>query len=264
MNKYKVVEYDDETYQRCKFLQIENNKVFKEHYFGSRKKLIINDKVRATNIPNGKLYIGDLSDKKFIAFLAYFSKHLYKNLINKPYLYEYKLEFKGSARYKNFKLWSDLKDNIIFYNIDLKSAYWQICNQLGYIDKKFFDDYMFNDEYKQAKRLCISFLARKNIMTYYSQKRKAYSVQCDITPLKTCYNNIRNQLYTCVSNAVSLCNNVIEYNIDGVYVLAEDVDKVRKAFDEMNLIYKITKCVKLNEYEFMYGSKLRNFKIKRV
>jgi len=263
MKRYNINEYDTDRYDRCRTIQKINGKKFREHIYGSRKKLIINDKVRATTTPNSNLNLGNLPNEKFVAFLGLFTKHLYKRLNQMPYLYEHKIIFKGIARSKNYKFWSEIKDDTLFYNIDLKSAYWQISHLLGYIDTKLFNKYMFNDDYKQAKRLCISFLARKNKMVYHIGN-ESFTIDCDITPLKNCYNNIRNQLYDCVSKSVSLCKNYIEFNIDGVYVLANDVDIVRAYFDKMGLIYKITKCKKLNDYQFLSADKVKNFKIKKV
>jgi hypothetical protein len=263
MRNYKSFELESKRYDECiKTLQ-SNKKSFQEHLYGSRRKIILNNKVRATSSATGNLNIGDLTNEKFVSFLALFSKHLYKRLIKYPYLYQYKINFIGVARSKNYKFWSTLKENTLFYNIDLKSAYWQIAKQLGYIDDDFFNRYMFNDDYKQAKRYCISFLARRN-RVFYHEKGKVHDIECDITSLKTCYNNIRHQLYSCISKAVSLCNNVIEFNIDGIYVMADEVDIVRKAFDEMNLIYKITKCVKVNENQYKYDYQIRNYKTIRV
>jgi hypothetical protein len=262
MKKYRVNEYNNDRYDKCKIIQKTNGKNFREHIYGSRKKIIIGNKVRLTTIPNGNINLGKLSNEKFVAFLGLFTKNLYRNLNDNPYLYTNKIEFKGVARSKNFKFWSNLKEGTLFYNIDLKSAYWQIAHLLGYIDTRLFNKYMFNDEYKQAKRLCISFLARKNKMVYHIGKN-SFTIECDITTLKTCYNNIRNQLYDCVSKSVSLCDNYIEFNIDGLYVLAKDVDNARSFFDKIGLIYKITKCKKLNEYEFLSGEKIKNFKIKK-
>lgn len=265
MQKYKSLEYNEARYSECIKLQQTTKKPFKEHLYGSRRKLIIEGRVRATTSLGSNLNIGGLTNEKFVNFLALFSKHLYKRLHESPFLYTEKITFRGVARSKNNKFWKEIKDNTLFYNIDLKSAYWQIAHQLGYIDTEFFNRYMFNDDYKQAKRYCISFLARKNKMTYYNYNKTgdSYIVDCDITLLKNCYNNIRNQLYRCISKAVSSCSNYIEFNIDGVYVLAEDVDNVRREFKEMNLIFKITKCIKLNDCEYKYDSKIRNFKTKR-
>ena len=86
MRNYKSFELESKRYDECiKTLQ-RNKKSFQEHLYGSRRKVIINKKVRATTSLSNNLYIGGLTNERFVSFLALFSKHLYKRLIRYPFL----------------------------------------------------------------------------------------------------------------------------------------------------------------------------------
>ncbi len=60
------------------------------------------------------------------------------------------------------------------------------------------------------------------------------------------------------------CKSVVEWNIDGVSVLADELDIVRNRFKEAGLEYKITMCQKTSEYEYRYGSKVKTFKREQI
>lgn len=262
MRGYKNIECNELLYKKYIQIQLNNKKSFSEHILGSRRKLMIDGEPRATIKIDGGLNLGNLTNQKFATFLAVFTKELYRSFINFPELFDLRIKFSGVAKNKNYKLYNELQPGTPFYNIDLNSAYWQIAYRLGYISKKMFDKYN-SDDYKQAKRYCISFLARRNKMTY-NDCGNIREIECDISVLKTIYDNIRYELYKCISKVVSLCSNYIEYNIDGVTILAIDVDKAMKTFDEMELDYKLTKYIKIDNYQYQNGSTIRNFKTKKL
>jgi len=262
MRGYKNIECNELLYRKYVEIQLNNKKSFSEHILGSRRKLMIDGKPRATIKIDGALNLGELTNQKFATFLAVFTKELYRSFLNFPELFYLRIKFRGTAKNKNYKLYNELKPESSFYNIDLNSAYWQMAYRLGYISQQLFEKYDA-EEYKHAKRYCISFLARQNKMTY-NDCGKVREISCDIQVLKTIYDNIRYELYKCIAKVVSLCSDYIEYNIDGVTVLAIDVDRVMKAFDEMNLDYKLTKYTKIDNYQYQNGSTIRNFKTKTV
>ena len=110
--------------------------------------------------------------------------------------------------------------------------------------------YLDDDNYKEAKRYCISFLARKDFMMYHDG-RQIDKIECNIDCFIQVYENIRNSLYISINDAKSRVNDWIEFNIDAVTVKKENVHIIASAFDTMNLLYKIKKCVKIGDYEYM-------------
>ena len=261
MEKYKKLKVNDIQYQNLKDIQIENGSYIQEHYVGSAKKLYSKNTLIATLSIDDSLSLGGISNQQFTSFLGMFNKNLYNQFIVKPELYNLNIEFEGSARGKNIEAWDRLPIDSYFYNIDLKSAYWQIAYKLGYITKAIFEKYIDNDSYKQAKRLCISFLARPNNM-YYMNDNGNYVLECETSVLKGVYDNIRHELYNSIGKAIKGSKNWLEYNIDGVYVSKDELNMVRQEFKNIGLLYKITECKKISDTDFQYGYKLRKFKNK--
>ena len=258
MNKYKKNNVKLEEYNELLQIQIKNNAVIREQSIGSRKILYSQNKMLISTIKTNNLPLGELPEKMFYSFLGGFSKHLYKQFLTNDALFDLDVEFKGISKSKNYEFWDTLEDGKLFYNIDLSSAYWQMANKLGYISDKYFEDYLDSDTYKQAKRYCISFLGRKNYMTYKSNGLE-YKIQCDTNVLKKVYENIRNCLYLCIAKSMDGISNYIEYNIDGVSVLAKDVDIVTVNMLSMGLKFKLTQCRKVSSKEYIYNFKQRKF-----
>jgi hypothetical protein len=261
MQRFQKFEVDSYTYSNLRKVQIKNGTQIKEQYIGSRKKLFSQNYLIATTANNAQLELNGLSHQKFNSFLGLFSKNLYSQFHKNEKLFDLNIHYKGLARDKNIQLWNSVPDGTYLYNLDLSSAYWQFAFSLGYISESFFTKYMSFDEYKTMKRYCISFLARKNKMVYRNDNGTSYEIYCDNTVLQRVYDNIRNKLYLSIEEVRSVCNdNWVEYNIDGVLVLNEDLKKVKAKLKNMNLNFKITECQKINDKELLYGNRIRKFR----
>lgn len=256
----KSLEIDDEHYESTKQVLINNGSKVSEHIMGSRKTLLADNEICGYSKVDYNLQISkDLPSKKFHSFLGSFSKSLYNQIRKNDSLLDLKIEFDDVSRDKNYKAYKKLKQREKFYNIDLSSAYWQIAYRLGYISEKVFDAYMYKDEYKQAKRYCISFLARENEMNYYDG-REISTVKCDTSCLYQIYENVRHELYRVIAQVRKTTkNNWIEYNIDGITVPYSEVENVVWEFMELELLFKINTCIKLDNSEYIYDTKIKKF-----
>jgi hypothetical protein len=253
------IEVDLDEYNTIKKNQEKNQTPYQEQNFGARKKLYVQGVLIATTSSNNSLDIGDLTKNQFNSFLGLFTKNLYSQFIKNPSLYELNYEFDGLSREKNYDLWDSLKPTNSFYYVDIQSAYWQIAFKLGYIEEKMFKKYLFIDNYKNAKRYCISFLARENSMTY-TFNEKELIIECNNEVLENVYRNIRNYLYCLIEELKNNCVEWIEYNIDAISVTKKEIKKVIDFFETYSLNYKLTQCVKLNDAQFLHGSKIKNYK----
>ena len=260
MRKYTKLECNNEEYDKLQNVQFLNKNFVTEQYIGSRKKLFSNNKMIATVSAYNNLEIGGITKTQFNSFLGTFNKQLYKQFSKDPSLYDLKIDFKGVSREKNIEQWELLKEGDYFYNLDLRSAYWQVAHKLGYLNDKMFETYMPTDEYKMAKRVCISFLARKNYMLYHPANEDSFKIQCDTGVLTQVYKNIRHYLYRTMTSCISDDLKWLEYNIDGITVTSEYLLQIGKYFQDLNLKYKINECRKLNDKEYLYGGKQRKFK----
>lgn len=257
--------YNDDAYESIIGQQKRNPHPFAEQVIGGRRKLYKNGKFICSNNLDNAIDLGGIKKSQFAPFLGMFYKSLYGQFAVNPNLYDKKIDFIGKvSKDKNFKSWESLSEDDWFWNVDLKSAYWQVCYRLGYIDSKLYFKYSDQEEYKKAKRYCVSFLARKNKMIYnYPTLGLSYEISCDIDVLERVYSNIRNELYNCIAYAMEeLCleNSWLEYNIDGVSVIGqENVNMVKRKFKEMGLDFKSSLCIKIDQYDYKQGSKVKAF-----
>lgn len=239
---------------------------FCEQVIGSRRKIYKFGKFICTEKLSVEINLGGIKKSQFPPFLGLFNKTLYQQFMNNPSLYDQKIEFMGrTSKGKNFKLWESMKEGSVFWNIDLKSAYWQMCYRLGYIDDKLFFKYLQQEEYKHAKRYCISFLARSNKMVYnYPSEGRSHEISCDNGVLIQVYKNIRNELYNSIAYAMGdldVDNGWLEYNIDGVTVVGtENVKLVKERFISLGLDFKSTLCIKEDDVYYKSGSSRKAFK----
>jgi len=255
---YARYECADEQFEKDKLVQKQNGTSFREHRLGARKKLIVHNRMVSTTASKNSLDLKGLSKRRFVAFLGRFQKQLYKRFRTIEGLYDIDIKYSGISRGKNQAIWDSMKVGTVFYNVDCKSAYWQIGHNLGYIDDKLFHDYMHDDLFKSAKRYCFSFLARRNVMTYHTPKGTVEMI-CDMSVLKKAYENVRRQLYVEIAQAKKKCKSVVDWNIDGVSVLKKDLNIIRESFKISGIEFKVTLCRKTSEYEYLHGSKVKFF-----
>lgn len=259
--RYKKYEATSEDYERAK---IDMRFAKRDHYeqtIGSRKKLFVKGEFCVSNNADANLDLGGLTDREFATFLAQFKKNMHRQFAKNESLFNLRVGFPSASKYKNEELYNSLPEGKVFYNVDLECAYWQMAYRLGYINDRIYSKYHpdNSDKYKKAKRYCISFLSRPSYCKYYTEGRK-WEIVCDTSMYLQVYQNVRNELYKCIADVVSKVKNCIEYNIDGIFILKEDLDIVTSEFKKMNLDFKITRCVKKDNLQHQYGSKIRNFK----
>jgi hypothetical protein len=261
-SKYERLECSDKQFNVDKDIQTDNGTFFMEHIKGARKRLIVHNQVVSATISKNHIDLGKLTKLRFTALLGRFNKQLYRRFRTIPELYDIDIVFNGNSKGKNKDVWESMKNGQVFYNPDIRTAYWQVGNKLGYIDHSLFVDLLHDDVTKQAKRYCFSFLKRDNYMNYHTDKGN-YTITCDTTVLKKVTNNVRAQLYNDIAYAKDGLKKVIEWNTDGICVLPEELDIVTARLKECGLEYKISYCVKIDEYTYKCGSKIKNFALRK-
>ena len=258
MAKVKLLQVNAEDYTIILKKYQKSNKKHYQLFSGSRKTLL-NEKneVICSSVSSNSVDIGIIEKAYFFSFLGQFNKNLYKNLLEKD-LIDYSVNFTGVSRKKNTRNFQCLKIGDFFYNIDLNSAYWQVAFILGYIDEKLYLKFKDKEEYKSAKRLCVSFLARQTKKTYYLPSGEFFTISCENSALKNVYQNIRKYLYS-IFDSISKETNYIAYNIDSIYVCREDLSNVKSTLDKLGLAYKYVLCQKISNTEYSFGKKTRKF-----
>jgi hypothetical protein len=249
-----------ERYLELMELQKKNGVPFSELQKGSRKTLFVYGKPFVTMLDGGNyLEIGKISDSQFTSFLAIFKKTLYKNIKENPKLLNYKVEFSGTSRSKNREAFNSVPVESYFWNLDLSSAYWQMGYRLGYVSKKFYEKYIFNDDYKVVKRLCFSFLARQNYKTY-TFNDQSYQIFCDNSLDQLVYDNIRNELYNIINGAVKIAgDSCVDYNIDAISFKNDVRKQIVEYFKEQGLVFKLLPAIKVSETHYDFKDSIRKF-----
>lgn len=251
MNNANSLEVSQDVYEQTKGVVLQNGSKLWEHAVGSRVNMYSDGVLCASTSQGDYLPLNkNLSRQQFAAFLGMFKRNLLMQFRKNDSLYLLKIKFDKISREKNYDVWNRMKIGDEFYVMDLNSAYWQMAYKLGYISKTIFLKYLDDDKYKEAKRYCISFLGRSNYMLYHDG-RKINKVVCNVDCLVSVYDNIRNSLYKAINDAKERVEDWLDYNIDAVSVMQKDVHIIAQAFDEMNLLYKIKKCIKTDEFEYM-------------
>lgn len=251
MSNISNLEINQEVYNNTKDIIIKNGSSLWEHSKGSRVTLYSNGVMCATTSSGDYLPLNKgLTRQQFASFLAVFKKTLLMQFKKNQELFSLNIKYDGISRDKNYMVWSEMPVGMEFYTIDLNSAYWQMAYKLGYITKPLFSKYVDDVMYKEAKRYCISFLSRQEYM-YYHDGREINKVYCNVDCFIQVYDNIRNALYQSIFDARLQVLEWIDYNIDAITVKKEEVHIIANAFDEMKLLYKIKKCIKTGDFEYV-------------
>lgn len=236
-----------------------NRTSFSEQHHGGRKRLFVGSKFLASTVNSSSIEMGDLKDSEFSSFLGSFTRQLFKMLLKEDSMWDLNVSFKGKSRHKNIEFWDKLEDGCVFFNIDLNSAYWQIAHRLGYVNNKMYEKYVNDDRFKNLKRLCFSFMARKNKKIYIEDGKEPVEIACKTEFLQKIYENVRNELYNTITRSLEGVE-YVEYNIDGVSVLHDSWDVVKERFKKEGMEFKTTMCRKIDDKEYFYGKEVKVFK----
>jgi hypothetical protein len=271
-----------EKYDRIKFGIIpKNNGIVYEVITGSKAKLyriggqnigkngiqeLYGCKLQAiTYNKNEKLNFGDkLSENDIKSFFAKFKKEINQAFLNNPNLYDLKIECKHNRVSYNQELWSNYETGKPFYHLDIKNGYWQMLMLLGYISFDFYEQYLWFDEYKMLKRVCLTMLVRKCHATIFNANpnRDDFVIKCNTSIYDRMYLNVRNHLINSLMIGVSAVGDekIFKRVIDGVYLHVNELKLVKKSLAEAGITYKYTICRKIGSNKFLYNMNPNNIR----
>lgn len=244
-----IIRSQDKNKRTHSVLHYRNSKTI---YIGNKPYMELKDEFDSSD--------SELTPGQFKAFIGAYKRSVNKYILNNG-LYVKPIELEtDSIRKSNPNLWHSLNAGDYFFNVDIRNCYWQMSHRLGYIDTKFYLKYLKKDEYKQVKRLCVTFLAAPKIMEYTTSKGEKFTIECDNTAYTTIYANVR---YS-GTNIISACDKVIngmyiEKNIDAITVKPEQLQAVKDCMISLNVDYKTFLCQKINDYQYKKSGKIRNF-----
>lgn len=253
-------EVSNDKYNQIVELQKTNGINYSEHYKGSKKVLMVDNRIVCATYFGSMLDLGNLQKSQFVSFIASFKRGIYKQFDTNRSLITHKVYFLGASKQSNKKAFASLDPGKKFWNLDLSSAYWQIGFRLGYISKSFYSKYILNDDFKHAKRLCFSFLARQNVKKYIHNGHE-YTIECDNSIERAIYDNVRNELYLIIDRAREIAGeSCLQHNIDGISVCCpEKKDLIEKYFLSEGLSFKVNDCIKIDNKQYLFKSKIKRF-----
>lgn len=253
-------EVSNDKYIQILELQKTNGINYSEHYKGSKKILMVDNRIVCATYFGNMLDLGNLDKNRFVSFIASFKRGLYKQFDNNRSLITHKVYFDGLSKQSNKKAFANMDPGKKFWNLDLSSAYWQIGFRLGYISKSFYSKYILEDDFKHAKRLCFSFLARQNVKKY-TYNGLEYTIECDNTIERAIYDNVRNELYLLIDRARQIAGeNCLQHNIDGISVNCQNKKQlIEEFFKGEGLSYKVNDCIKIDDKQYLFKSKIKRF-----
>jgi hypothetical protein len=223
-----------------------------------KTKIVMSDSVGA-NFLNQKLKrenkFSGVHPKEFRVFLRMVKRSIFHNWMNE----KCKMELVDSVsikKHRNRDKWDSIKDGSSFYLIDMVSCYWQMAYKLGYIDKALFDRFMYNDDYKQAKRLCFTLLKKNTVLAEYCIGSDVVnSVVCDSTIANNVFFNIRNMSSVYINELVGLLGNeYLFFNVDGIAVCDDKYIDVSNYFKDKDIKVSVYRCTKTVDNKYVVNN----------
>lgn len=149
--------------------------------------------------------------------------------------------------FTNRLFWESIPDGTEFYIIDAKHCYWRIAYLQNYIGETLYKNYAEDKEMKMVRNISLAILNSYHKKEYYREGEKLIEVECDISLYSRVYNNIRYFSYNlCGQIRNALDDACFAYRTDGVFLLKPGLTRAKKIFEANNLLYKIEKCVKID------------------
>lgn len=188
----------------------------------------------------------DLQSKKARTFMRSVRSAVTR-YINKHDLQVPEIKKEYPVVFTNRLFWESIPNNTEFYIIDARHAYWRIAYILGYIGKGMYEKYAEDKSMKTIRNIALAVLNSVHKCEYYQDNVKIAEITCDTSLYSRVYNNIRYFSYNlCGKLRNDLDSSCFAYRTDGVFLLRPGLVRAKKIFEANNLLYKIEKCVKID------------------
>lgn len=203
-----------------------------------------------------KINFGDVPKSEIKTFLSRFKREINGALRKDPELMDLKITSKHLTSSINTEKWNNYESGRAFYHLDIKNGYWQMLHRLGYISTKLYEDYLWEDDFKHLKRLCVTFLARKSHAVFYGLGIGGtnHEIYCNNEMYDRIYKNVRASLTNCLFIGLdTIGDDYFKYAVDGVYLHKDQLVPVKTALANAGVGYKYTVCRKVGENQFTYN-----------
>jgi hypothetical protein len=164
------------------------------------------------------------------------------------------VEKKYDSSFTNRILFDSLPVGKNFYYIDVKHCYWRIAYLNGYISKNYYEKILEKPDLKIYRNMALSCIIAPKSVEYYNDGKLINQIEEDTTIYQTIYENIRFKAWNIFGK---LCfekigkEKTIGYYTDGIMIFSDDVDKVKATLSRNKLQFRITKCVKTKDRQWL-------------
>jgi hypothetical protein len=213
-----------------------------------------------------KIDFGNVPKKEIKIFLSRFKREIHEAFRKNPELHDLKIKSNRITSNVNVEKWDAYEVGRAFYHLDIKNGYWQMLHRLGYISTKLYEEYLWDDNFKHLKRLCVTFLARKSHSVFYGLGIDGtnHEIYCDNAMYDNIYKNVRACLTNCLFIGLDVIgDDYFKYAVDGVYLHKDQLVPMKTKLHENGVMYKYTLCRKVGENQFIYNlnpNDIRNMK----
>jgi hypothetical protein len=164
------------------------------------------------------------------------------------------IQKKYDSSFSNRILFDSLPLGTIFYYIDVKHCYWRIAYLNGYISESYYKKILEKPDLKIYRNMALSCIIAPKLVEYYNNGKLVNVIEEDTGIYKTIYENIRFKAWNIFG---TLCfekigkEKTIGYYTDGIMIMSDEVDKVKATLTRNKLQYRITKCIKTKDRQWM-------------
>ena len=164
------------------------------------------------------------------------------------------IQKKYDSSFSNRLLFDSLPIGTSFYYIDVKHCYWRIAYLNGYISENYYKKILEKPDLKIYRNMALSCIIAPQSVEYYDKGKLVNVIEEDTGIYHTIYENIRFKAWNIFG---TLCfekigkEKTIGYYTDGIMILSDDVEKVKTTLTRNKLQYKITKCIKTKDRQWM-------------
>lgn len=158
------------------------------------------------------------------------------------------------SSFTNRLVFDSLPKGFVFYYIDVKHCYWRIAYLSGYISENYYKKILENPNLKIYRNMALSCIIAPKSVEYYEDGKLINVIEEDTTIYQTIYENIRFNAWNIFG---TLCfekigkEKTIGYYTDGIMIMSEDVEKVKATLTRNKLQYRVTKCIKTKDRQWM-------------
>ena len=247
--------------EKIKIIRKRNN--YKIYFYDSNFSYLY--KAKKNNLTNILLLLEKqgLGKSNILSFFALISRKVNEYITNNELIIN-KIEEKSNVKTLHIKkYWDELKNNEIFYCIDINNAWWQSAYLLNIIPKTIYDNYENLPEYKSLRQIAFGLTKTEKEVTYI-ENNKSYTVSEIKNLEKLVFNNIRDKIYNLLYDIRKyLEKNNLKYlgiTVDAIYVPESSYKDTYEFIKKQGWIFKVIVCRIIGNDTYMYGNQIKKRK----